>query len=253
MSKFVAPDIYETAFNCPHCQAYAQMKFLDYRKIYIELNDILEKIIKIIKEYDIHESHCKELNVLIDYFQQSIENGELHNFSLVKVCVCAQCHNISIWHAGTEKMVYPKSLFAPPPNEDLPEKVKKYFLEASNILQDSPRGACALLRLACQELIMEIYGEKEQNMKKSIEKILIENKIDQKIVKAMDALRLIGNNAVHPGQIDIEDNKSIAIALFDMLNYIGNRFFTEEKEINSLYALLPENGKIIKDKEMSES
>lgn len=51
---------------------------------------------------------------------------------------CEHCKNYSIWVKF--KMVYPKSVLAPLPLEDMPDDVKEDYLEARNIVNDSPRG-----------------------------------------------------------------------------------------------------------------
>jgi hypothetical protein len=54
-------------------------------------------------------------------------------------------------------------------------------------------------------------------------------------------LRVVGNNAVHPGQIDLEDNRHIAVKLFDMLNFIAEELITKPKELDLLYRdIVPE-------------
>ena len=48
-------------------------------------------------------------------------------------------------------------------------------------------------------------------------------------------VRVVGNNAVHPGQINLDDNKEIALVLFKVLNMIAEEFITKPKEIDTLY------------------
>jgi len=36
----------------------------------------------------------------------------------------------------------------------------------------------------------------------------------------MDSLRVIGNNAVHPGEMDLTDDTEAASALFNLLNFV---------------------------------
>jgi hypothetical protein len=49
------------------------------------------------------------------------------------------------------------------------------------------------------------------------------------------SIRVIGNNAVHPGQIVLEDNSEIAFKLFQLLNFITDELITKPKELDSLY------------------
>lgn len=57
----------------------------------------------------------------------------------------------------------------------------------------------------------------------------------------MDSIRIIGDEAVHPGQINIDDNKELAVAMFRMMNIIVEKMILEPKEIDELYQLMPEN------------
>jgi hypothetical protein len=56
----------------------------------------------------------------------------------------------------------------------------------------------------------------------------------------MDVLRVVGNNAVHPGQIDLKDDKATALKLFDALNLIVERLISTPKKIAELFDGLPE-------------
>lgn len=52
-------------------------------------------------------------------------------------------------------------------------------------------------------------------------------------------MRVIGNNAVHPGQIDVNDSVAEAASLFGLLNFIIEEMITKPKEIERLYGNLP--------------
>lgn len=57
----------------------------------------------------------------------------------------------------------------------------------------------------------------------------------------MDAIRVIGNEAVHPGQINVDDNKEIASALFKLMNIIVEKMVVEPRQIDEIYNILPKN------------
>lgn len=209
MQKFVPPSFWQTAFTCPYCGVLAQM---NWERLY-------------------------EGNVgTIGYS--------------IHIAVCQVCKNYSLWcKYGTlqrgkptikEEMLYPK-LSAIPPAEDMPESIKAIYKEASNVLGDSPRAACALLRLALEELISYLRNnfEKYKSLKgKNINediKELVKLGLPAEAQKALDIVRITGNNAVHSKEIDINDNPEIAYKLFEMLNFIVQEMITRPKEIDSFF------------------
>ena len=124
----------------------------------------------------------------------------------------------------------------------MPEKVKQLYSEAGLIYNKSPRAACALLRLAIDRLCNEL-GEKDRDINKNIGE-LVKKGLPQSIQQALDVVRVVGNKAVHPGQISFNvDDKGTAIMLMRLLNIIVERMITEPKEIESLYEGLPESVK----------
>jgi hypothetical protein len=62
-----------------------------------------------------------------------------------------------------------------------------------------------------------------------------------KIQKALDIVRVIGNDAVHPGQLDLKDNKATAGELFSLINLIAEVMITQPKNIDALYDNLPDD------------
>ncbi len=118
-------------------------------------------------------------------------------------------------------MVHSISGSAPLPNPDLPADVQEDYDEARAIMGESPRGAAALLRLAIQKLCVHL-GEKGTNLNEDIANLVKnENGLPRKVQQALDIVRVIGNNAVHPGQIDLTDDVQTAGKLFGLVNVIG--------------------------------
>ncbi len=63
------------------------------------------------------------------------------------------------------------------------------------------------------------------------------------VQQALDVVRVIGNHAVHPGEMDLRDDAETAMALFGLVNLIADRMISEPKRIRALYDSLPERSK----------
>lgn len=153
---------------------------------------------------------------------------------------CTHCGNYSLWIGRT--LIYPNEIDVENPNTDLPEDIKEDYVEAANILNQSSRGAAALLRLAIEKLVNSLDAKgKDLNAKIGD---LVTKGLNPKIQKALDVVRVIGNEAVHPGQIDLKDSPEVARALFRLVNVIADDMISKPKEVDSLYdELVPESHK----------
>lgn len=134
-------------------------------------------------------------------------------------------------------MLYPKKSIAPPPNADLSDEIRADYKEAASVLSDSPRASAALLRLALQKLCKQL-GEKGENINDDI-KNLVAKGLNPLVLKSLDALRITGNNAVHPGEINLKEEPERVVKLFGLINFIASKMLTEPKEIESFYSQLP--------------
>jgi len=150
---------------------------------------------------------------------------------------CVKCAKPTIWYV--KRMVFPSKGTAPHPHGSLPEGIMSDYEEARGILAKSPRGAAALLRLCIQKLCDHL-GEKGKSINDAIGS-LVKKGLDPDMQKALDIVRVIGNEAVHPGQIDLNDNPTIATRLFEVVNYICEQMIARPKKLEELYAELPES------------
>lgn len=155
----------------------------------------------------------------------------------IKLAKCSHCLKESIWYKGL--MLYPSAGNAPMPNSDLPEEIKNDYEEARSIVMHSPRGASALLRLAIQKLC-KYLGESGSNINTDIAN-LVKKGLSTQVQQCLDIVRVIGNESVHPGQLDLNDNPEIAYQLFSLVNIIAEMMISQPKRIEELYLALPED------------
>ncbi|MBY6844645.1 DUF4145 domain-containing protein [Clostridium botulinum] len=205
--RYITPAIHLKAFTCSHCNTCSQQLW-DYIRL---LDD------------------------------GSIERRNKYDFERVSsqrriaISTCVNCKERHIWLS--DELIFPEQVKTPMPNQDMPEKVKKIYSEAAYVYPRSAKAAAALLRLAVQYLCVELGGL-GKNINDDIGK-LVEKGLDVRIQKALDIIRVTGNNAVHPGTMDLQDDDSTAYKLFELINFIVNQMITQPKGIDNIYEELP--------------
>ena len=207
MSEYYPPCYQSKQFHCPYCQVFAAQHWDTIKRTH--LPQIAGQVYMPI--------HIRE--------------------DPVEVSFCSHCGNPTFWLE--EKIIYPPTRTAPPANSDLPDGVKQVYEEAAAIADQSPRSACALLRLAI-EMLMRHLGE-TGSINESIGN-LVKKGLNPQIQQSLDIVRVTGNNAVHAGTIDFEDTTDVQ-PLFGLINIIANALITQPKQAQALYDGLPEGPK----------
>jgi hypothetical protein len=87
-------------------------------------------------------------------------------------------------------------------------------------------------------------GGKGSNLNDDIGKLVEQRSIPGSIQQALDVVRVVGNNAVHPGVIDLRDNKAIASKLFGLVNVIVETTIAGPKHVKNIYeSIVPEDAR----------
>ncbi len=150
---------------------------------------------------------------------------------------CEACKKEAIYIGG--QLVLPNETDAPFPADDLPMDCMQDYEEARSILPKSPRGAAALLRLVIQKLLPHL-GATKTSISDAIGELVLAGKIKTQIQQALDIVRIIGNESVHPGEMNLRDDRETALALFKIVNHIVETEITEPKRQKAFYASLPQ-------------
>lgn len=249
---YVEPSTVLTAFNCPHCGALAKQYWSschakelenDHTPTYFSPEDAEQFGKEFDKEHPEAAENLRKWARRIASGAPFVE-GETSSIYVrpsynLNVSRCFNCKKISIWLG--QSMVYPDVTSAVIPNPDLPEECALDFREAASILDKSPRGAAALLRLCLQNLV-KVLGGKGKNLNDDIG-TLVKQGLDERIQQSLDVVRVIGNNAVHPGELDLRDNRAVAEKLFHLINIIADVLISRPKEIKAIYEDLPEGAR----------
>ncbi|MHA6196585.1 DUF4145 domain-containing protein [Pseudomonas wadenswilerensis] len=170
------------------------------------------------------------------------------------VCSCDHCGQSSFWGAIDQDtayaergfVVYPAVIGAPHAHESLPEECRRDFEEARSICSNSPRGAAAILRLCLQKLLKHLGGTGE-HIDSDI-KLLVSQGLDSHIQQALDVIRVTGNNAVHPLEMNLEDDEDSVLVLFEMINFIVEERISRPQKTQHRFANLPEKARLAIEK-----
>ena len=199
-ATYIPPTLQAEAFNCPNCSVYAK------------------------QDWYYLNAAVRQDGFGLQYNNQS--------FTLSN---CTSCAAPTIWLK--EKIIFPLHSSTEPPNSDLPHDIRADYEEAQQIASLSPRGAAALLRLAIQKLGV-FLGQPGKNINADIV-ALVASGLPIRVQQALDSVRVIGNDAVHPGAIDLRDDRDTVNKLFRLVNFIAHKTITEPREVEEIYNGLP--------------
>lgn len=158
----------------------------------------------------------------------------------VSVATCFVCHASSYWLAASAtqgSMIYPTTQRSGPVHSpDMPEAVAALYEEAAAVANLSPRSASALLRLALEALLEELYPD-VANLNDMIG-AAVRDGLPKQVQQTMDVLRFNGNRSVH--EIHHDDTPETTATLFNLLNIVVERLVTQPKQLDELYDGLPD-------------
>jgi hypothetical protein len=203
--SYVAPSINNKSFTCPHCGVLARQYKWGYE---------------------------------VKQASQGVYGEDIIDRAPLKVTRCENCGGNCLWIGET--YIFPDRGSAPRPNADMPQDVQSDYEEAARIYTKSPRGAAALLRLAIQKLMVHL-GLPGKNINDDIA-ALVTAGLPPQIQQALDVVRVTGNNAVHPGQLDAND-VHVAEQLFPLVNVIVEYRISLPARIQEMYDALPSGAK----------
>jgi hypothetical protein len=242
------PSIRETAFCCPHCSAFTSQYWFGLGANSLT-GDSPIPFIPTAKGRKAVDDNTKlsadDRKRLLDDFDQLLTGSvfleaggkfaqyKVENLHLSK---CYNCKKVAVW--VHDRLLFPLIKMGDPPNPDLPEDIIRDFEEAREIVNPSPRGAAAVLRLCIQKLCKHL-GEKGENLDDDIGN-LVKKGLNPLVQKSLDVVRVIGNEAVPPGVIDPKDDRDTALQLLKFVNAIAVQMISLPKNVETLYQKLPE-------------
>ena len=253
-----APSSYEAAFICPHCHAFTQQTWFSLfgRRSKDPPGTVdAESIRKIAAGIDDRAAKADDPEVERERAQvfrtwaTAVERGDpflapsesspyVRPARNLSMSICFVCQREALWING--RLTYPTfSPDAPQPNDDLNVDIRRDYEEAATVLSQSPRSSCALLRLSIQKLCEQSL-ERTGDINEMIGE-LVGRGLSPVVQQALDVVRVVGNEAVHPGTLDLRDDADTARRLFGLVNLIAEVLITQPRHVAELYATLPPN------------
>ncbi len=196
--KYIQPEVFLNSYTCPHCWTIAKQDWW------------------------------------IRNWRGSQITGQDETQHPLRIGTCQHCNKTTLW--VMDKMYYPDSGNTPFPNPEMPDSVLKLYIEASAVSSKSPRGAAALLRLSIQILCKEL-GESGKNINTDVGN-LVRRGLPEIVQQSLDIVRVTGNDAVHPGQIDADNPQTVG-QLFDLVNIIVEYMIALPNKVSGIYNGLP--------------
>lgn len=151
---------------------------------------------------------------------------------------CRACQGLEVWISDDE-MVYPAAFAAPEPDPALTGEVLDDYMEAAAVAPASSRAAAALLRLAIQRLCNGLLEREDLPLDAAIGE-LVKLGLPPRVQQALDVVRVVGNDAVHPGTLDLRDDAARVAVLFGLVNTVAEYMITMPAHVEELYEALPE-------------
>jgi len=251
-AKTIPPTLGARSFSCPHCGAISDQNWnMAYIKWYEKEKPPFVPDAVEVERFKIETSADTEgHDELIKYLERKASKvlfdqtageyvsvkREMANLTLSQ---CYSCNEWSVWIA--DNLIYPNNPTTVELNEEMPPEIRLDFKEAADIVDRSPRGAAALLRLCIQKLMVQL-GLPGKRIEDDIAE-LVKRGLDTRIQRALDIVRVIGNKAVHPGTVDLRDDKATATELFTLVDLIVETMIAQPKHIERVYDALPQGAR----------
>jgi uncharacterized protein DUF4145 len=72
---------------------------------------------------------------------------------------------------------------------------------------------------------------------------LVGRGLDPQVQQAMDVVRVVGNNAVHPAELQLDEDSALVLALFELLNLIVDQVLARPAKLAALFQAFPEGAR----------
>jgi Domain of unknown function (DUF4145) len=111
---------------------------------------------------------------------------------------CERLHVICKRQHRLQQFLYPAAVAREPLDAAVPADFASDYIEACNVIENSPKASAALSRRCLQHILRECAKVKRPNLDQEIQAVLDSKTLPSDIAESLDAVRNIGNFAAHP-------------------------------------------------------
>ena len=223
-SQDIEPRLGAESFSCPHCNAVANQ---DWYSLFLKPENADEVLGLTPETVTVRTEGKNEWNdtTETDQFVERLKRNEVtyvyqkHSQSLkvkmanLHLSSCHSCNGFALWVG--ERLTFPINV------DKTPALAEEDFEEAAAILNKSPRGATALMRVCIQKL-MPLLKQDGENLNDTMSS-LVHKGLEVEIQQAMEVLQVLGNDPVQPTSLDTQQDKEMALRFVDSLKAILER------------------------------
>jgi Domain of unknown function (DUF4145) len=250
-SQNMEPQLGAEAFSCPHCNAAAHQ---DWFSLFLKPENATEVVVLTLEalmlakgsESDQSLQRLKN-NVLAYEYQEHPRNLKVKLLNL-HVSRCYNCKGFTVW--VRDRLVFPIRGDEPPDiieadfrqveegiqelEDNVPEsdehvqasveeveEASEDFEEAAAILNKSPRGAAALIRICIQNM-MPLLEQTGKNLDENISS-LVRKGLEVEIQQAMDVLQVVRKSPLQTTEFDLKEENETVKKFFNSLERILER------------------------------
>ncbi|MCU4843750.1 DUF4145 domain-containing protein [Bacillus cereus] len=155
---------------------------------------------------------------------------------------CSKCDVPTYWlksKNGEALQVYPSnSSNYPQPHVDMPDHIKKTFIEAGSVMHLSLGSSAALSRLTLENLLKHL-GYEKGSLNDKIGKVITDGKVNSNVAKMLDIIRTFGNSGAHSGIINLDESPEIPKFLLELINLVVEHMITLPNKVDTMFDTIP--------------
>jgi Domain of unknown function (DUF4145) len=232
-SQNIEPQLGTESFSCPHCNVVAHQ---DWFSLFLKPENANDVDVLTPETVTVHTlvqgknewNDIKEIDELVErlkknevtYVYQKHSQSVKAKMANLHVSGCHSCNGFALWMG--DRLVFPYNV------EKTPDLIQEDFEEAAAILDESPRGATALLRVCIQKLV-PLLKQEGKSLNDYISSLVCKG-LEVEIKQAMEVLQVLRNEPGQPTRLETQEDKEMALRFFDSLKVIlERRMLRDEK------------------------